>query len=198
MTSANGVDALFARLEAMGNDSRALAGVKVAAVGSATAERLASRGIKADLVPGEAVGEALADALIQQGVAGKRVLLLRAEAARKVLTTALAAAGASCDDLAVYRTLCPSSLPAEFVERFERGEIEWITLTSPSSLANLLTLLGPERAGGLYNVKLASIGPVTTQAIRDRGLVETVEADPHDAVGLVQGIVKYVTRGSRE
>ena len=71
-------------------------------------------------------------------------------------------------------------------------------LTSPSSLANLLTLLGPERTGRLHHVKLASIGPVTTQAVRDRGWVETVEADPHDAVGLVQAIVEYMRPGSRE
>jgi uroporphyrinogen III methyltransferase / synthase len=194
ITSANGVDAMFARLETMGRDARALSGVKIAAVGPATAQQLAARGIRADLVPGEAVGEALADALIQQDVAGRRILLLRAEVARKSLTAALVAAGAVCDDLAVYRTACPPSLPAEFVERWDRGQVEWITLTSPSSLNNLLTLLGPERAASLYNVKLASIGPVTTQAIRDRGLIEAVEAEPHDVRGLVEAMRKFETR----
>jgi uroporphyrinogen-III synthase len=194
ITSANGVDATFARLAVTGRDARALGALKVAAVGPATAERLADYGIRADLVPDEAVGEALADAMIQRGVAGKRILLLRAEVARKTLTSALTAAGAVCDDLAVYRTVCPGSLPPTFLERFDRGEIDWITLTSPSSFNNLVILLGNERAGRLHQVKLASIGPVTTQAIRDRGLVEAVEADPHDTTGLVAAMCRYVER----
>ncbi|MBI4580573.1 MAG: uroporphyrinogen-III C-methyltransferase [Planctomycetes bacterium] len=188
ITSANGVEATFARLRAIGRDSRALAGISIAAVGAATAAALEDHGIRADLVPDEAVGEALADALVQQGVAGRRVLLLRAQIARKSLTAALTAAGAACDDLAVYRTICPDHLPEAFIDRLDRGQVDWVTLTSPSSFSNLLTLLGPQRAGRLGGVKLASIGPVTTQAIRDRGYVEAVEADPHDATGLVAAI----------
>lgn len=192
LTSANGVDAMFARLARMGHDARALAGVKIAAVGRATAASLEARGIRADLVPGEAVGEALAAALIEQGVRGQRVLLLRAEVARKTLIDALREAGAVCDDLPIYRTVCPSDLPPAFLERFDRGEIGWVTLTSPSSFVNLLKLLGPERVGRLKQVKLASIGPVTTRAIRDGGLVKAVEADPHDAAGLVAAIRRVV------
>lgn len=189
LTSTNGVDAMFERLTAVGRDSRALAGVKVAAVGRATAARLAAHGIRADLVPGEAVGEALAEELIQHDVAGRRILLLRAEIARKVLTDALAAAGAVCVDLPVYRTVCPDKLPEEFLRLLDRDGISWITLTSPSCWNNLLKLLGPERAARLYNVKLASIGPVTTRAIRDSGYVEAVQADPHDVRGLVSAIL---------
>ncbi len=191
VTSTNGVDALFARLQVLGRDARGLAGVKVAAVGSATAGRLEDYGIRAELVPDEAVGEALAEALIAQGVSGRRVLLLRAEAARKSMITALAGAGVMCDDLPVYRTVCPAELPESFLARLARDEVDWITLTSPSSFEHLLTLLGPERREKLYNVKLASIGPVTTQAIRDRGHVEAVEADPHDAGGLLAAILAY-------
>jgi uroporphyrinogen III methyltransferase / synthase len=189
LTSTNGVDAMFGRLAVMNRDSRALSGVQIAAVGKATAARLESHGIRTDLIPSEAVGEALADQLIEHGVAGKRILLLRAEIARKVLTDALAAAGATCDDLAIYRTVCPEALPEEFLRRLDSREIHWITLTSPSSWHNLLSLLGPERAAKLYNVKLAGIGPVTTRAIRDSGYLETVEANPHDVRGLVSAII---------
>lgn len=190
VTSTNGVDALFDRLSALGGDARSLSGVKMAAVGAATARRLEEHGIRPDLIPGEAVGEALADALIREGVTGKRMLLLRAEIARRDLTEALRAAGAECDDLPVYRTICPAELPEAFLQRLEHGEIDWVTLTSPSTWNNLLTLLGPALREKLYNVKLASIGPVTTRAIRERGFVEAVEADPHDVSGLVAAILK--------
>jgi len=146
-------------------------------------------GVRPDLVPNEAVGEALAQAIIQRGVAGRRVLLLRSDIARSHLVEALAGAGAACDDLAVYRTVCPQSLPAEFVERLDAGRIDWLTLTSPSSLVNLLQLLGKDRLQKLRRVKLASIGPVTTRAIRESGLAEAVEANPHDLPALVAAIV---------
>lgn len=102
--------------------------------------------------------------------------------------SALSAAGAACDDLAVYRTGRPAHLPAEFINRLEADQIDWITLTSPSSFNNLLELLGEQRARRLGQVKLASIGPVTTEAIRRRGHTAAVEADPHDVGGLVEAI----------
>ena len=189
LTSANGVDGLFERLGVLGGDSRWLAGVKIAAIGSATTARLREHGIRADLIPTEAVGESMADALMSEGVAGQRVLLLRADIARPDLPTALINAGGLCDDLPVYRTVSPDALPAAFIERFDRGEVEWVTLMSPSAFRNLLSLLGPQRAEQLRTVRLASIGPVTTRAIRKAGYRETVEADPHDAGGLVAAIL---------
>lgn len=189
LTSANGVDAMFDRIEALGGDSRWLAGVRIGAIGTATAERLRVRGIRPDLVPSEAVGEAMSEALIEQGVDGKSVLLLRADIARGDLPAALEGVGATCDDLPIYRTVCPAELPGAFLDRLDRDEVDWITLTSPSCFRNLLGLLGPDRIERLRGIKLASIGPVTTQAVREGGFREAVEADPHDVPGLVAAIV---------
>ena len=194
LTSANGVDAMFARIKAAGLDPRCLAQVKIAAIGSATARRLIEHGVQPNLVPPEAVGESMAQALIEQGVKGSHILLLVADIARTQLTDALQAAGAQCDSLAVYRTRRPATLPAAFIERLERGQIDWITLTSPSSFVNLLSLLGPQRCERLHAVGLASIGPVTTRAIREAGYSVAVEADPHDVPGLVSAIIDASTR----
>jgi uroporphyrinogen III methyltransferase/synthase len=198
LTSANGVDAMFARLKALGLSVDALAGLKVAAVGSATVTALVGHGVRPDLVPGEAVGEALAEALIREEMSGARVLLPRSDIARPDIVIALQTAGATCDDLAVYRTVCPESLPSEFVERLDAGRVDWLTLTSPSCMNNLLKLLGTERSKGLHRVRLASIGPVTTKAIRQAGFVETVEAVPHDARGLLAAMVDAVKRQGLE
>jgi len=189
LTSTNGVAALFDRLGHLGWDSRRLAGVRVAAVGSATEAALASYGIRADLVPGQAVGEALADALIARGVAGKRVLILRAERARPTLPQMLTRAGAEVSDVAAYRTLAPARLPPVFIEKLEGGRLDWVTLTSPSAFENLLELLGPQRISRLERVKLASIGPVTSRAIRAAGFRVHAEANPHDVGGVVAALV---------
>lgn len=191
-TSANGVSGLFARLKALGMDSRQLALVRIAAIGSGTAARLAEHGLRPDLIPEEAVGESVAAALIAAGISGKRILLPRAEVARPELPNALAEAGGICDDLPVYRTLCPQSLPQEFLESLDRHELNWITLTSPSSFNNLVALLGPERRDTLRQVSLASIGPVTTRAIRESGYDIAVEAKSHDVSGLVAAIMDAV------
>lgn len=192
LTSTNGVDAFFRRLDACARDSRDLAGIKIAAVGSATAERLNARGIRADLVPGEAVGEALADAVIAMGVKGRRVLLPRADIAREQLPAALRAAGADCDEVIVYRTVCPAALPPNLMDRLDAGTLDWITLASPSSFTNLCRLLGDARREALRAVRLASIGPVTTKAVRQAGFDIACEADPHDVPGLVNAIRKAV------
>ena len=189
VTSANGVDTLFARLAMLDRDSRHLAGVRIAAVGSATAAALAEHGIRADLIPGEAVGEALADALIAQDVRDKRVLLLRAEKARAIVPHALTEAGADVDDVAVYKTCAPGHLPEAFLDELRAGHVDWVTLMSPSALENLLQLLGPERAAWLEPVKWASIGPVTSKALREAGFRVHAEAEPHDASGLVRALV---------
>jgi len=194
LTSVNGVDGLFKRLHGLNLDARALAGIKVAAIGSATAQRLREYGIRPDLLPEEAVGESMADALVRKGVNGQRILLPRADIAREQLPATLRQAGAQCDDLPVYRTVCPVSLPAQFLTRLDAGQVDWITLTSPSSFVNLLALLGEARKEALRRVKLASIGPVTTKAVRQAGFEVAVEAEPHDVPGLVAAIRRAVER----
>jgi len=194
LTSANGVDAMLDRIRAIGLDSRCLAQVKIAAIGSATARRLTEHGVRPNFVPPEAVGESMAQTLIEEGVKGSLILLLVADIARTQLPDALQAAGAQCDSLAVYRTRRPAALPAVFVERLDRGRIDWITLTSPSSFVNLLSLLGPQRCERLHAVGLASIGPVTTRAIREAGYSVAAEADPHDVPSLVSAIIDASTR----
>ncbi len=196
VTSTNGVDALFNRLHALGGDARRLGGVKVAAVGSATAARLAEHGVRADLVPAEAMGEALAAALVERGVAGRRVLLVRGDLAGEAVPEALRAAGAQCDDVTAYRTVCPAALPREFLEMLDAGRMDWITLTSPSAWINLLRLLGEGGRDKMQGVRLASIGPVTSKAIRASGLTVSAEADPHDVPGLLAAIVERVQGGT--
>ena len=188
LTSCNGVDAMFARMDALGLDTRSLAPPKIAAIGSATAAALEDYGVRPDLIPAEAVGEAMADALIEQGVEGKRVLMLRAQIAREDLPRALTRAGAECDNLPIYQTVCPQELPQRFTDAFNDNTIDWVTVTSPSSFTNLLKLLPPEQHAQLRKINLASIGPVSTRAIRAAGFTETVEADPHDVPGLVDAI----------
>jgi len=194
LTSANGVEAMINRLEVIGQDKGSLNKVKIAAIGSATAACLTSHNLTPDLIPAEAVSESMAEELIELGASGQRVLLLRADIARRQLPEALRRAGFHCDDPAIYKTGCAKELPKLFLEKLDAGKIDWITLMSPSSFVNLLTLLGKDKSSRLNFIKLASIGPVTTRAIREAGFLEKVEAQPHDVRGLIMAIIQETSK----
>jgi uroporphyrinogen III methyltransferase / synthase len=172
LTSANGVGRLLA------GDVRSLHEVTVAAVGRATADALAARGIVADVVPQQAVSDALPDALGE--VAGKRVLVATAEGARTALSDELRARGGAVDVLHLYRTL------REPVDRGAVVASDLVTFTSSSTVENVLGALAP---ADLAAIRAVSIGPVTTGSLRAHGVEPLVEADPHDVEGLVEAVL---------
>jgi uroporphyrinogen III methyltransferase / synthase len=186
-TSANGVTAFFdGGLARAGLDARALAGVRLAAIGPGTAAALAARGVRADLVPERFVAESLLEAFPAPAADGERVLIARAERARDVLPEGLAERGYGVDVLAVYRTVAAEPDPAA-VERVQRGEVDALTFTSSSTVMNLCDLLS-----GLPEPQplVASIGPVTSKTAMERGLRVDVEATEHTIDGLVDALLR--------
>jgi uroporphyrinogen III methyltransferase/synthase len=191
LTSANGVAALFDRgLAPSGLDARALAGLKVAAIGPGTADALAARGIRADLVPPRFVAESLLEAFPDPAMPGEPVLLARAEQARDVLPEGLATRGFEVDVLPVYRTV-RAEPAAEELERVRSGAIDAITFTSSSTVANFCDLVGPLPEP---QPLVVSIGPITSTTARERGLRIDAEADPHDIDGLVDALRTALAR----
>ena len=192
LTSVNGVAAFFDRgLASAGLDARALAALRVAAIGPGTARSLAARGIRADLVPERFVAESLVDAFPEpEPGAGARVLLARAEQARDTLVEGLRARGYDLDVVAVYRTVTTQP-DGHAVERVRRGDVDAITFTSSSTVTNLCDALGrvPDR-----QPLVVSIGPVTSATARARGLRVDAEASEHTIDGLVATLLERLGR----
>ncbi|MGD0463672.1 MAG: uroporphyrinogen-III C-methyltransferase [Tepidisphaeraceae bacterium] len=191
-TSANGVAAARRRLLALGLDARLFANAKIAAIGDATAQAVERElCLKVDLCPKTFVAEALADELAQRNaIAGRRFLLLRADIARPLLRQRLLHAGAAeVLDVPLYETRAARELPAGLLEALDAGRINWITFTSSSTVRNLVDLLGPDYRRKLTRTKLASIGPITTQTLREAGLEPAAEARKFDLDGLVAAMV---------
>ncbi len=198
LTSVNGVSALSQRLEVLGLDARHLAKVKIAVIGESTGEALrAQLGLRADLMPSRFVAESLAEELIaNHDVAGKRFLLLRADIARPALVTLLEEAGAVVNEVTAYQTKIAAALPQPVLDALGEGRVDWITFTSSSTAANLVQLLGgPGNLQLLRGVRLASIGPITSQTMRDCGLTVTVEARRHTIPGLVAALAGFDQSG---
>jgi uroporphyrinogen III methyltransferase/synthase len=210
LTSPNGVAALFERLAAGGRDARALAGVRVAAIGPGTAAALAERGIVADVVPERFLAEGLVQALAQVPV--RRALVARASEARGVLPEALRERGAEVDVLALYDTVVePLSAP---VLAQARGA-DYITFTSSSTVRFFMEAAGAAAAAGRgaaagdgqlsdeaaklrtdqgarlsAHTRIVSIGPVTSEALNAYGLSPHVEASRHDIEGLIEALIE--------
>lgn len=186
-TSANGVRAFFDRgLAPAGLDARALGGVRVAAIGPGTADALARRGVRADLVPERFVAESLVEAFPGPTTgASTRVLVARAEEARDVLPEGLTAKGYAVEVLAVYRTV-PAAVDAAAVDRVRRGEVDAVTFTSSSTVRNFVAAV---RGFSGAQPVVVSIGPVTSETAREAGLRVDAEAAPHTIDGVIEALL---------
>ncbi len=211
-TSANGADAFFAELTRQGGDARRLGSVRVAAIGPATAAAIRAHGIAPDVMAEEHVGEAVADAILAQHAgsqpsagAGVSVLLARAAVARDALPERLRAAGATVDVVVAYRTLPP--LPedaARLRELIAKREVDAIAFTSSSTVDHTLAALADGASGVtsasssttdlLAAITVASIGPITSDTARARGIRVDLTAQVYTAAGLVAALEAFFTK----
>lgn len=192
ITSANGVEVFADRLDASGLTLPT--GVRVAAVGTATAKALAARGLPVDFLPSAFRGAVLGAELPE--VEGRRVLLPRAAIAREDLGTILAERGAVVDDLPVYDTV-PTAPDAAGLEELEGHALDAVTFTSASTVRNFAALLGARASNLLDGVTVACIGPVTADEARALGFAVHVEPAEHTIPGLVAALGAHFA-GARE
>ena len=192
-TSANGVEYFFERLNAAGKDARALAGVQLSAIGSATADALKAHGLAADLIPSAYKAEELAEALADKITAGDKILIARAKVAREVLPESLRKIGAVVDVATAYETVADCENKDELLAALEEGSASVVTFTSSSTVTNLLKVLG-DKQELLKKVALAAIGPVTSETLKKHGFAPTIEAEKYTIDGLVKAIREYYNK----
>jgi uroporphyrinogen III methyltransferase/synthase len=183
-SSANGVEFFMRRLESVGHDARRLGGVRLAAIGPATADALRTFHLSADVEPAEYRAEALAGALANSA-RGQRFLLVRASRGREVLADMLTAAGAVVEQVVVYQSQDVVEPSAEVVVALSAGEIDWTTVTSSAIARSLARMFGD----ALRNTKLAAISPLTAEVLAELGHSATVVAETYTTVGIIDAIL---------
>ena len=194
-TSANGVEAFFNVFFKLYDDAREIGGVRIAAIGPATAQRVKDFHLHVDLQPEEFVAEAVAREFKKQGnIENLRILLVRAEKARDALPKELSAMGAIVDEGFAYRTVPETRDTSGARRQLAQDGADLITFTSSSTVENFLALGLPWPKG----MRIASIGPITSKTVRDQGLKVDVEARRHDIDGLVQSIRELFTEKNAE
>jgi uroporphyrinogen-III synthase len=209
-TSANGVNICFDRLNTLAYNTNDIGKVRVAAIGPATAQALRHHGVEPDLVPDEYIAEGVAAALIEDahrnGVSleGKRILILRAAEARKVLVEKLQRAGAKVEEVAAYRTrgaVIDDEQGHEVLRLLQAGLLDILTFTSSSTVRHFVQWLADCAPGAAVSpialvthnpqLKIACIGPITSQTARELGLDVQIEASEFTIDGLVEAIVQH-------
>ena len=189
-TSQNAVAIFWEQLLGAGRDARALAGVKIAAVGPATAGALLEHGITVDLIPKRFVAEGLLEMMRERDdVAGAKVLYVTAEGARDVLPDGLEQMGADVTVMEAYRSINDGQGAKRLSRAIEAGRVDLVTFTSASSVKAYVDAVGDELA---LRVPAASIGPQTSEALRGAGIELKHEAEESTIDGLVAAIIRGV------
>ncbi|MDO7785986.1 uroporphyrinogen-III C-methyltransferase [Desulforamulus aquiferis] len=194
-TSVNGVKMFFDRMLAKRKDIRDLTDVRLCAIGPRTKEELEKRGLMVDYVPGEYRAEEIVEGLKGKVLPGDRVLLPRADIARKLLPKALEEMGAQVEEVIAYHTILGDGDAAAIREGLVSGEINVVTFTSSSTVQNFVKLVGEEGLQALMeNVVVASIGPITSRTARELGLRVDLEASEYTITGLVEAIITHFSQ----
>ncbi len=187
-TSANGVSIFLDCLRSLQKDSRVFGPAKIAAIGSETAAKLDEFSIKADFVPTVFTGKELGKQLIGfANLKGKKILLLRSQLASDELGELLEQAGAKVDNVAIYTVVTEKSECKWLTEKIAEGAVDWLTFASPSSVKGFFAQIRSDLVNS-SNVKVASIGPVTSQHLKNLGVRVDVTAREHTTDGLLAAI----------
>lgn len=189
-TSVNGVRFFFDRMQKLSFDIRLLKNAKLCAIGPATAKELSDKGFVIDSIPEEYRAESIIDDLKEKIEVGDKILLPRADIARKVLEEELIKLGADVDNIHVYKTIVPKQESRELINLFKDKKIDIVTFTSSSTVKNFCKILGTKNLELLKGVTVAAIGPITAETAREIGVKIDIEAEEYTIDGLVDAIVE--------
>jgi uroporphyrinogen III methyltransferase / synthase len=197
-TSVNGVEMMRRRLEHLGGDTRALDGLRLAAIGPATAEALRALRLQPEVMPEEYVAEGLAEQLRRFIQPGESVLLARAAETRDVLVRELESAGARVEEVAAYTTRPAHEDAAELRRALAEARVDVVTFTSSSTVRHFADLFSPAELPRLLSgVTVACIGPVTRDTAHALGIETAIVPREYTIPALAQAIAAHYASEGR-
>lgn len=188
LTSKNAVEIFFNKLYEMNLDSRALANLKICAVGSATAKEIKNNGINPDIVPEKFVAEYLFEELKSVLKSTDKVLIPRAKNARDFLVNKISEI-CSVKEVHIYETVLNNIKKDEILKELNSLEEKYITFTSSSTVTNFVDIIGMDNIDKLNKLKVISIGPITTETAKNIGINVYREANISTIEGMVDCII---------
>lgn len=198
-TSPNAVHRFFEAFFELYEDVRSFGGARIAVIGPGTADAVKQYHLGVDLLPKKFVAEGLVEAFGKHSkevgsIENLMILRVKAAEVRDVVTEGLTELGAIVDECIAYQTVAETEDPTGARAQLADEGADWITFTSASTVENFFAL-GIDWPTGC---RAASIGPITSEALRKHGIEPFVEADPSTISGLVDALLKGVSAGSRK
>jgi uroporphyrinogen III methyltransferase/synthase len=192
LTSQNALRALQERSQLLKLDlAKRAAGVRIAAVGPATAEAAKNAGLKVAYVATKHQGVSLAEELAEE-IRGKRVLLPRSDRANPELVERLKRLGAQVKEIVAYKTVRPDGQDASRMEAIMREGADAVLFFSPSAVHHLQELLGNERFQELSRRGVfGAVGPVTEEALRAAKVERVVVAKDTTVAAVVGALTEF-------
>jgi len=189
-TSVNAVDIFFDELIRQNQDIRNLQGIKLCAIGPATEKRLTGRGLRVDTIPDEYRAEGIIEQLKTRVQPGQWVLLPRARGARAILPDTLSKLGAHVNEIYLYEAVTASKVSRESLDEIMKGNIDYLTFTSSSTVVNFVKIVGEENVGRIAGqTRVACIGPVTAETAENMGFTVHLTAKEYTISGLLQALI---------
>jgi uroporphyrinogen III methyltransferase/synthase len=192
-TSVNGVRSFTQRLKDKGRGVDAFSGKKICAIGPRTQRELEKMGLTVTFIPTEYRAEGVVEGLRSIGVQGEKILLPRARSARKIIPESLRKAGALVDEVGAYQAVKPVKSNESLLSILKEG-IDVVTFTSSSTVRNFMELVSDRSV--MNGVKVAVIGPITAETVRNYGLKPHITPQEYTIPALVKAIVEYFQRRS--
>ncbi|MDU7904366.1 MAG: uroporphyrinogen-III C-methyltransferase, partial [Peptostreptococcaceae bacterium] len=189
LTSQNGVNIFFDKLNEMNLDLRVLANLKICAIGPATAKELKKRGIIADIVPEKFVGEAMYDTLKDMLNNNDNILIPRGSNARDFLVDKLSEI-CNVKEVYTYNTIIEDKYKEEIIALLNENNVDYITFTSSSTVSNFIDIIGVDNIDKLKNTKVISIGPITSNTAKELGLKVYKEPTNYTINDLINCIIE--------
>lgn len=194
-TSENGVRYFVKQFIARYGDIRALTEFKIAAIGEGTAKALRNNMLRADFMPSQATVSRLGeDFLNETQLHDAAVVRIRGDLSDSTLEDRLAEFGVDCVPITVYRTEHPT-WPEGMKEKLFDYPPHAAIFTSGSTVEGLyINLSDNEVSQLLKECVIASIGPSTTQKVKEHGLTAAIEAKVHTVDQVVAELTDYFVK----
>ena len=190
-TSPNGVRYFFKQFHEHFSDLRCLGGARIACIGKSTAKEIQRQHLAVDVMPDTAVAENLADAMLEaESLDSLNILVVTGNRNRDTLVRKLEEGRAIVDMLPVYRNE-PTDLSEEpGAQSFREQGVDAVTFTSASTVENFVKQSKQLKlAANAQRPKAVSIGPITSEAMRAKGMPVDAEAKAQTLDSLVQAVI---------
>lgn len=188
-TSINGVNIFFNRLFELNYDARKLAGLKIGAIGSNTKAAIREYGLNVDFMPKEYVGESLVAELKKEISKDDKILIPRAESGRPFIVEELAKI-CKVDEVKTYKTITSKQDNGYIIDNLKDLDSYYLLFSSPSTFKNFIEIAGEDADSLIKKGEIISIGPVTSQAIKEAGYEVYKQAKTYNYDGIVEMLLE--------